>query len=100
MNNADDSIHEGLTAANAELRGNSESQTMRGLRENAKATTEALRDAGRKVSATASELGENAYQFGSKTGAQIAHTVEEQPMASVLIAAALGLIAGMLLARR
>jgi ElaB/YqjD/DUF883 family membrane-anchored ribosome-binding protein len=77
-----------------------ESATLRGLRENAKVAMDALRDAGRGASAAVSDLGGGAYQAGARTGAQIARQVEAQPMTSVVIAASLGLVAGILLARR
>jgi ElaB/YqjD/DUF883 family membrane-anchored ribosome-binding protein len=79
---------------------NGEFSATRQLRENAKVAMDALRDAGRGASAAASELGEEAYQMGARTSAQIARQVETQPITSVLIAASLGLVAGMLLARR
>jgi ElaB/YqjD/DUF883 family membrane-anchored ribosome-binding protein len=78
----------------------SEFGTLRGLRENARVAMDALRDAGRGASAAVSELGDGAYQAGARTGARIARQVEAQPMTSVIVAASLGLIAGVLLARR
>jgi ElaB/YqjD/DUF883 family membrane-anchored ribosome-binding protein len=77
-----------------------ESSTLHGLRENARVAMDALRDAGRGASAAVSELGGGAYQASARTGAQIARQVEAQPMTSVIIAASLGLVAGILLARR
>lgn len=74
--------------------------TMRGLRENARIAMDALRDAGRGASAAVSDIGGGAYQAGARTGAQIARQVEAQPMTSVIVAASLGLVAGILLARR
>jgi len=70
------------------------------LGEGARATASALRDAYRGASATVSDLSGEAYQIGTKTSAQIARTVESQPMTAVLIAASLGLVAGILLSRR
>jgi ElaB/YqjD/DUF883 family membrane-anchored ribosome-binding protein len=78
----------------------SDFSAMRGLRENARVAMDALRDASRGASAAVTELGGGAYQVGAKTGAQIARQVEAQPVASVLVAASLGLVAGMLLSRR
>ena len=79
---------------------NGEFNAMRGLRDNAKIAMDALRDASRGATAAVSELGEGAYQAGARTGAQIARQVEAQPMTSVILAASLGLVAGVLLARR
>jgi ElaB/YqjD/DUF883 family membrane-anchored ribosome-binding protein len=77
-----------------------EFSALRGLRENARVAMDALRDAGRGASAAVSELGGGAYQAGARTSAQIARQVEAQPMTSVIVAASLGLVAGILLARR
>jgi ElaB/YqjD/DUF883 family membrane-anchored ribosome-binding protein len=81
-------------------RSNGEFTAMRGLRENARVAMDALRDASRGASAAVTELGEGAYQAGAKTSARIARQVEAQPVASVVVAASLGLIAGVLLSRR
>lgn len=79
---------------------NGEVKAMRGPRESARITAEALRDAGQKASVAVRGFGENAYQIGSRTGTRVARQVEAQPMASAMIAASLGLIIGMLLTRR
>jgi ElaB/YqjD/DUF883 family membrane-anchored ribosome-binding protein len=79
---------------------NGEFSTMRGLRENARIAMDALRDAGRGASAAVSELGDDAWQAGARTGARLSRQVEAQPMTSVIIAASLGLVAGVLLTRR
>jgi ElaB/YqjD/DUF883 family membrane-anchored ribosome-binding protein len=79
---------------------NGESHVVHDLREGVRTTTDALRDAGRRASEVMSEFGESAYQAGNKTRAQVAGQVEAQPIASILIAASIGLIAGALLFRR
>lgn len=76
------------------------SDALRGLREGARMTTDAVCEAGYKASAVMKELGDGAYQFGSKTGARVARQVEAQPLTSALIAASLGVIVGMWLSRR
>jgi ElaB/YqjD/DUF883 family membrane-anchored ribosome-binding protein len=77
-----------------------ESSLMRGLCENARSASDTVRSAYREASAAASDFGGEAYEVGAKTGARIARQVEAQPMSSVLIAGSLGLVVGMLLARR
>ncbi len=77
-----------------------EFSAMRELRESARLTTDALCDAGRKATAAVREVGEGAYDIGSRTGAQVVHQMETWPIASLLVAATVGMIAGMLLARR
>jgi ElaB/YqjD/DUF883 family membrane-anchored ribosome-binding protein len=57
-------------------------------------------ESGYKASAVMKELGDAAYQAGSRAGARVARRVETQPMMAALIAASLGLIVGMLLPRR
>jgi ElaB/YqjD/DUF883 family membrane-anchored ribosome-binding protein len=93
----DDASHE--TGAH-DQGANGETEILRGLRESARATTDALRDAYRGATAAMSDLSEEACQIGSRTSAQISRQVEAQPMTSVLVAASIGLIAGVLLARR
>jgi ElaB/YqjD/DUF883 family membrane-anchored ribosome-binding protein len=68
--------------------------------DNGRHVAEALREAGRGASVAMTEVGGAAYRMGTKTGAQIAHEVEARPMTSVVIAASLGLITGLLLSRR
>jgi len=79
---------------------NGEANALRGLRESARITTDALCDASHKASVAARELGDGAYQFGARTGARVARQVEAQPMTAALVAASLGLIIGVLLPRR
>jgi len=76
------------------------SNVIRGLWANFRMQDGSLGDACRGASATVTELGEEAYQIGTRTGARIARGVEAQPMTSILVAGSLGLIAGLLLARR
>jgi hypothetical protein len=77
-----------------------EAKVLLGLRECARITTDALCDAGHKASVSIKELGDSAYQVGSRTGARVARQVEAQPMTAALVAASLGLIIGVLLPRR
>ena len=79
---------------------NGEASVLRGLRESARVTTDALCDAGQKASVTMKELGDGAYQMGTRAGARVARQVEAQPMTAALVAASVGLIIGMLLPRR
>jgi|HubBroStandDraft_6_1064221.scaffolds.fasta_scaffold1424550_1 hypothetical protein len=79
---------------------NGAATAMRGLLDNARVAKDALRGACRGASATAAEFGEEAYQIGSKTTAQLTRQVVAQPMTSMLVAGSLGLIAGVLLTRR
>jgi ElaB/YqjD/DUF883 family membrane-anchored ribosome-binding protein len=66
----------------------------------ARATADALRVAGRKASAVMSDLSEEARDTGMKTRDQMVSTVQAQPMTAILVAAALGLVAGLLLTRQ
>jgi len=76
------------------------SNVIRGLWAHLRLPDGSLSDACRGASATVTGLGEEAYQIGTRTGARIARGVEAQPMTSIVIAGSLGLIAGILLARR
>jgi ElaB/YqjD/DUF883 family membrane-anchored ribosome-binding protein len=101
----DTTMHNGSGAGHendvsGESNGNGEALSYRGLRESARATSDALREACRGASAAISDLSEEAYQIGSQTGARISRQVEAQPMTSLLVAASVGLIAGVFLARR
>jgi len=93
--NSDD-LHEGLGKSET----NGDATVLNSLRETARLTTDALCDAGSKASAAVKELGDGAYQAGSRAGARVARQVEEQPMTAALLAASIGLVIGMLLARR
>lgn len=66
----------------------------------ARATADAFRVAGRKASAVMADLKEEALDTGARTREQVASRVQSQPMTSVLVAAALGLIAGLLISRQ
>jgi ElaB/YqjD/DUF883 family membrane-anchored ribosome-binding protein len=79
---------------------NGEASVLHGLRESARATTDAVYDAGHKASVTMKEFGDGAYEMGSRAGARVARQVEAQPMTAALVAASLGLIIGVLLPRR
>jgi len=84
----------------AKRAANGEAGVLHGLRESARATSDAICDAGHKASVTMKELGDGAYQMGSRAGASVARQVEAQPMTAALVAASLGLIIGVLLPRR
>ncbi len=65
----------------------------------ARAAAGALRVAGRKASAVMADLTDEARDTGQKTREQMVSRVQAQPLASMLIAAGFGLIAGMFLSR-
>lgn len=60
----------------------------------------AVRDATRKVSSKASDMGHQVYERGQHYGKTVTDQVENQPITSVLVAAAAGFFAGLLLSRR
>jgi ElaB/YqjD/DUF883 family membrane-anchored ribosome-binding protein len=60
----------------------------------------AVREAARRVSGAASELGQQALDRGNRYGKDVLAQVESQPVASLVVAAAVGFIAGCLFARR
>jgi len=104
-NSDDTTMHNGSGAEHRndmtnEANASGEAESCRGLRESARATTDALREACRGASAAISDLSGEAYQIGSRTGARVSRQVEAQPMTSLLVAASIGLIAGVFLARR
>lgn len=68
--------------------------------ETTKAAREALRVAGRKATATFNDLSGEAMETGGKAREQIVRQVESQPLTAVLLAAGVGLLAGLLWARR
>ena len=86
--------------AAAQRMGEQASEVMPGFTDAARATADALRIAGRRASAVMSDLKDEARDTGMKTREQVASRVQEQPMTSILIAAAVGLIAGLLLSRQ
>jgi hypothetical protein len=100
----DPAVHDNSHADQNERSGasgtDSETGPFRGFREGARVTTDAICDAGQKASAAIKDLGDGVYQFGARTGAGVARQVEAQPMTAALVAASLGLIVGVLLARR
>jgi ElaB/YqjD/DUF883 family membrane-anchored ribosome-binding protein len=65
----------------------------------ARSAADAVLAAGRKASSVMSDLTDDARDTGAFTRDQFVSQVREQPMAAVLIAAALGLIAGLFLSR-
>ena len=66
----------------------------------ARATADALRVAGRKASAMMADLTDEARDTGMRTREQVASRVQAQPMTAILIAAAIGLVAGMFMSRK
>jgi ElaB/YqjD/DUF883 family membrane-anchored ribosome-binding protein len=60
----------------------------------------AVRDATRKAASVASDMGQQVYERGQRVGSGLVEQVESQPLTSVMIAAAAGFFAGLLLARR
>jgi len=65
-----------------------------------KAARDALRVASRKATATFNDLSGEALETGAKAREQIVRQVESQPMTAILLAAGVGLLAGLLWARR
>ena len=101
LNSEDPTVHEDpQPERSGKPETNGEANVLRGLRESARITTDALCDVGHKASVAIKELGDGAYQVGSRTGARVARQVEAQPMTAALVAASLGLIIGVLLPRR
>jgi ElaB/YqjD/DUF883 family membrane-anchored ribosome-binding protein len=66
----------------------------------ARATGDALRVAGRKAASVMADLTEEARDTGAKTRDQVSSRVQAQPMTSIVVAAALGLVAGLLMSRQ
>ncbi len=59
-----------------------------------------VRDATRKVSAAAADVGGQVLERGQRVGKGVAEQVANQPITSVMLAAAAGLFVGLLLSRR
>ncbi len=59
-----------------------------------------VREAARKVGAAASDIGQEAVARGTRYGKTVVEEVEAQPMTFLVVAAAAGLVAGWLIARR
>jgi len=70
------------------------------LHKGARFARDTFRDAARGAAVAATGFAESTYDIGTKAGARVVRQVEAQPMASALIAASLGMIAGLLLSRR
>jgi ElaB/YqjD/DUF883 family membrane-anchored ribosome-binding protein len=68
----------------------------KGVQDAADSANSAVHNASRRVAARASELGDRAGDVGRDLSRQ----VEEQPLATLAIAAGVGLVAGLLLSRR
>ncbi|MCW3474875.1 hypothetical protein [Limobrevibacterium gyesilva] len=60
----------------------------------------AVREAARKVSAAAGDIGEQAIERGNRYRKDVLEHVESQPMTSVMVAAAAAFAVGLLLGRR
>jgi len=61
---------------------------------------DAVRDAARKAYGTAGDLGQQALERGNRYGKSAMQQIEHQPLTAVLVAAAVGFAAGLLLGRR
>ena len=59
-----------------------------------------IEDAARQAGSQATEIGEQAYAKGERVADSVARWVEEQPLAALLVAWAIGVAIGYLLARR
>jgi ElaB/YqjD/DUF883 family membrane-anchored ribosome-binding protein len=68
--------------------------------EAARAAADMLRETGRKATEAVSHLADDAYETGTKTRDEVAHRVVDQPLTAVLLAAGIGLLAGLLFSRR
>jgi ElaB/YqjD/DUF883 family membrane-anchored ribosome-binding protein len=75
---------------------NAADRAAQGISDAASAAGTAVRDATRKVGATAADLGDRA----SEASHDLSRRVEQQPLTSVLVAAGVGFVAGLLLSRR
>ena len=88
MNTADKKMQETVTGAARKAGGTAANMG------------DAVRDAAQKVSAAATDFGQEAVARGTRYGQNVVEQVEAQPLTSVIIAAAAGLVAGLLIARR
>ena len=68
--------------------------------EAANAAGAAVRDATSQIREAANDLGARVRKSADNTVTDLAKRVEQQPLSAVLVAGGVGLIAGMLLARR
>ena len=59
-----------------------------------------IEDAARQAGSQATEIGEQAYAKGERVADSVARWVEEQPLTALLVAGAIGVAIGYLLARR
>ena len=64
------------------------------------AASDALKDMGRKASEAINEFADNATATTERMREEVSRRVEEQPVTSLLIAASVGLILGILLVKR
>lgn len=69
-------------------------------REAAGDTVKVVREAAGRTGAQAAEIGEQAYARGKDAAQSAARRLEDQPVAAVLVAGAIGIAIGYLLARR
>ena len=60
----------------------------------------AVRDATRQFRSAASDIGSRVSSRAHDAVGELAHRVEQQPLSALLIAGGVGLLAGLLLARR
>jgi ElaB/YqjD/DUF883 family membrane-anchored ribosome-binding protein len=68
--------------------------------EAANAAGAAVRDAGAHIRDAAADFGARVRKTADGTANDLAKRVEQQPLSSIVVAAGVGLVAGMLLARR
>jgi ElaB/YqjD/DUF883 family membrane-anchored ribosome-binding protein len=99
--NVQTDIDRGFNIRSIPMSGNQfEDVEIPSLNETTRAARDALRESGRKASAIINDLGNQACDTGARTRDQIVRQVESQPLTSVLLAAGIGLLAGVLLSRR
>jgi ElaB/YqjD/DUF883 family membrane-anchored ribosome-binding protein len=60
----------------------------------------AMRNAGAQIRDTAADFGARVRKSADETTNDLVKRVEKQPLSSIMVAAGVGLVAGMLLARR
>lgn len=66
----------------------------------AKSTSQVMDEVSRKATERMADVTNAVFDTGSKARAQVAKQIEEQPMTAILVAASVGLLAGLLMARR
>jgi ElaB/YqjD/DUF883 family membrane-anchored ribosome-binding protein len=79
---------------------NFEERATQTVGEAANAAGAAVRDAGAQIRDAAAGIGARVRKSADETANDLAKRVEQQPLSSIMVAAGVGLVAGLLLARR